>query len=576
MDPSEVTTLLLSESTPLATRDLFTRLRRYLTQQQRMLMISAASMLVASGVQVLLPVLGRDIVELGSGPGLSVADVSQRCLALCCAVALFHATSFAGHYAAVVGAQAAVASMHADGFRCLLDADASVVLRSSAAHNTAVITKAGAIVFDLVTGSLTNLVQSAVALVGFLAMVVYISPQLSLAFAVVVGGVLGALRVARTCLFVGASRGAEEMSTLSEVTTLTSIATQRCSTFRLFPAAVVAYRARYSEALHHWTTARRGQQWSIHSNAGLESCLVTCAVVCLIGGTTVARSRGLIDVLDLVVYFFYLVQLVSRGQSIATETAKVEVLLRDVSPFFRLCDDADSKRASYRGVIPGLPTYSLCFDHVYVAAVATGTVLFSDFAATAPATRGGQMVALAGPSGSGKTSLLRSIAGTLDVRATQGRILAHPAFFAKHEPRPVLLEQGAQLLPGSLRFNIQIGKRGPMTEAELLDAARRAGCLDFIASRPRGFDTLVDSPDAASFSGGQVQRILLARAFASDSKIVLLDEPTTGLDAISAGHVRTAMRALVADGRLVCVATHDDALLNDLKPHVWRIRQHLD
>ncbi len=164
--------------------------------------------------------------------------------------------------------------------------------------------------------------------------------------------------------------------------------------------------------------------------------------------------------------------------------------------------------------------------------------------------------ALVGPSGGGKSTVISLVqrlyepdAGTVridgqDVSAVNTRSLrAAIAFVA----------QDVFLFRGTVRDNIALGRPGA-SEAEIVDAARRAHAFDFIAGFDRGFDTEVGE-QGAKLSGGQRQRIAIARAFLKRASIILLDEPTAALDSESEREVQKALAELRV-GRTTIVVAH--------------------
>jgi len=98
-----------------------------------------------------------------------------------------------------------------------------------------------------------------------------------------------------------------------------------------------------------------------------------------------------------------------------------------------------------------------------------------------------------------------------------------------------------------------------------VQAAREAAAHDFIIALPDGYDTQIDQ-HTAQLSGGQLQRIAIARAMLRDAPVLVLDEPTTGLDALAAQRVIGPLRKLMS-GRTTIMITHD---LN-LAPHADRV-----
>ena len=164
--------------------------------------------------------------------------------------------------------------------------------------------------------------------------------------------------------------------------------------------------------------------------------------------------------------------------------------------------------------------------------------------------------ALVGPSGGGKStviSLLQRLyepdAGAVridgqDVAGVNTRSLRDAIAF---------VAQDVFLFRGTVRDNIALGRPGA-TEAEIVDAARRAHAHDFIMGFDRGYDTEVGE-QGAKLSGGQRQRIAIARAFLKKASIILLDEPTAALDSESEREVQRALEDLRV-GRTTVVVAH--------------------
>lgn len=141
-------------------------------------------------------------------------------------------------------------------------------------------------------------------------------------------------------------------------------------------------------------------------------------------------------------------------------------------------------------------------------------------------------IAIIGKSGSGKSTLLHSIAGLLPVSYGSIRVngmpreeIAERSWFAKMS----YISQHPYLFAGSIRENIAIGADRTVTDEEVAAAAEQAGISELVRSLDKGFDTPIGE-SGRGLSGGEKQRIALARAFLKQPTLVLFDEPTTGLD----------------------------------------------
>jgi ATP-binding cassette, subfamily B, bacterial len=177
--------------------------------------------------------------------------------------------------------------------------------------------------------------------------------------------------------------------------------------------------------------------------------------------------------------------------------------------------------------------------------------------------RPGQFVLVTGPSGAGKSTLTRMLLRFVD--AQDGSVLLDGVDLRKRTIAAVrravtLLPQEPMLFDLTVAENIAYA-RPDATRAEVEQAAREAGALEFIRELPQGFETSVGE-DGASLSGGQRQRLAIARALLRISPVLVLDEPTTGLDAPTARAVLEPLRRL-AGGRTTIVVSHDLAPARD-------------
>lgn len=169
----------------------------------------------------------------------------------------------------------------------------------------------------------------------------------------------------------------------------------------------------------------------------------------------------------------------------------------------------------------------------------------------------GELVALTGPSGAGKSTVGKLTARDLD--PTAGRITLDSHDLREYgldalRASITVLAQETLLFDATLADNIGYARHGS-TRAEVESAAASAGLSDLVASLPEGLDTRVGQRGRL-LSGGQRQRIAIARAFLRDAPLLILDEPTTGLDHDGTSELLPALRRLAA-GRTTLMVTHD-------------------
>ncbi|WP_329273607.1 ABC transporter ATP-binding protein [Streptomyces sp. NBC_01451] len=175
----------------------------------------------------------------------------------------------------------------------------------------------------------------------------------------------------------------------------------------------------------------------------------------------------------------------------------------------------------------------------------------------------GELVLITGASGAGKSTLSKLLTRFYDPSAgvicLDGVPLTDvPLTFLRENV--ALLPQETLILHGSIRENIECGRPGA-SDADIEAAARAADAHDFVTALPEGYGTRI-APGTATLSGGQLQRIAIARAMLRRAPVLVLDEPTAGLDSIAARRIVPALRRLMA-GRTTIMITHDLSLAPD-------------
>jgi len=176
----------------------------------------------------------------------------------------------------------------------------------------------------------------------------------------------------------------------------------------------------------------------------------------------------------------------------------------------------------------------------------------------------GDVVALVGHSGAGKSTIAQLVPRLYDPHA--GAVLVDGEDVRNYtieslRSQIAMVLQETVLFSGTVADNIAYG-RARATREEIIHAAKQAHAHDFIMALPNGYDTMLGER-AATLSGGQRQRLAIARGFIRDARILILDEPTTGLDAESARGVLEALRTLVR-GRSALIVSHDFKLIRSV------------
>ena len=176
----------------------------------------------------------------------------------------------------------------------------------------------------------------------------------------------------------------------------------------------------------------------------------------------------------------------------------------------------------------------------------------------------GEALGVIGPSGSGKSTLARALTGVW--RPAGGKIRLDGATLDQYEPEVLgkhigFLPQRVQLFDGTIAENIARLSLEPDAE-QIIAAAKKAAAHDLILKLPDGYDTRV-SAGGGRLSGGQIQRIGLARAMYGDPVMLVLDEPNSNLDNEGSQALHTAIRQMKADGKSVLIMAHRPAAIEE-------------
>jgi ATP-binding cassette subfamily B protein len=230
------------------------------------------------------------------------------------------------------------------------------------------------------------------------------------------------------------------------------------------------------------------------------------------------------------------------AKALAAAVRIVEVL--EIEP--RIRDAPDARPA-------GPFSTSVRFERVYFAYVAGRDVL-SDIRFELPA---GRFIAIVGATGSGKSTLLSLVPRLYD--PTEGAVTLDGVDLRKLTLQSVrsqmaMVQQEAVLMGLTIAENIRYG-RPEASDEQVLAAALDAGLAPMLAQLPDGLDTVV-AERGASLSGGERQRVTIARALVREAPIMLLDEPTTGLDPATKREVVDTLLHVV-ENRTALLATHD-------------------
>ena len=227
---------------------------------------------------------------------------------------------------------------------------------------------------------------------------------------------------------------------------------------------------------------------------------------------------------------------------------------RSLALFTRIFDYFDRKidiQSPEDAVKPNVDGGKIIFDHVRFGYLPDQELLHDIHFTVEP----GEMVAIVGPSGSGKSTIINFIPRLYDVWGGSVSIAGVDVrkFDLTHLRSQIgVVSQDTYLFNGTIRENLLYAK-ADATEEELIEACKAASIHDFIASQPEGYDTPVGNR-GLKLSGGEKQRISIARVILKDPKILILDEATSALDSISESAIQDALETVMKDRTSIVIA----------------------
>ncbi len=271
----------------------------------------------------------------------------------------------------------------------------------------------------------------------------------------------------------------------------------------------------------------------------------------LVGGILIMRHDSSLTVGDITV----LVALLGRMYGPVNSLLNIQVdWIRSMAMFTRIFDYYDMKAE-----IDDKPDAveltgakgEVRFDHVDFSYDGERQIL-KDISFTL---KSGDCVAIVGPSGSGKSTIVNLIPRLWDVSAGSVTFDGHDVRdLTLHSLRDEIgvVTQETYLFNGTIRQNLLYAKP-EATEEEMIEACRKANILDFIERQPDGLDTMVGNR-GLKLSGGEKQRISIARALLKDPALLIFDEATSALDSISEAAIQAAINPLIEERTSILIA----------------------
>ncbi|MBH1987295.1 MAG: ABC transporter ATP-binding protein/permease [Burkholderiales bacterium] len=310
---------------------------------------------------------------------------------------------------------------------------------------------------------------------------------------------------------------------------------------------------RYDEALERLRRAGLKTQRSLSLlNAGQQA-IIAIGLIAMLWRATQGVVEGRMTVGDLVMVNAFMIQLYIPLNFLGVIYREIKQSLTDLDKMFTLMErerevaDAPDARPL---LVKGPP--SVRFDHVDFAYDPARPILH-DLCFEIPA---GQTVAVVGPSGSGKSTLARLLYRFYDVQGGRITVNGHDVTSLTQDSlrRSIgIVPQDTVLFNDTVAYNIAYG-RPEATHDEVVQAAQAARIHDFISATPKGYETMVGER-GLKLSGGEKQRVAIARTLLKDPPILVFDEATSALDSANERAIQAELAA-VAQGKTVLVIAH--------------------
>ncbi len=310
---------------------------------------------------------------------------------------------------------------------------------------------------------------------------------------------------------------------------------------------------RYGESLQRLFAARLKSQTTLSLlNAG-QQLIIAIGLVAMLWRATQGVAEGRMTLGDLVMVNAFMIQLYMPLNFLGVIYRQIKQSLTDLEKMFVLMDkEREVADAPGAVALAGLEQPAVRFEDVHFA-YESGRPILQGVGFEIPA---GRTVAVVGPSGAGKSTLSRLLFRFYDIQ--QGRIT-----IAGQDIRAVtqqslrraigIVPQDTVLFNDTVAYNIAYG-RPDATQAEVEQAARAAHIHGFIAATPKGYDTMVGER-GLKLSGGEKQRVAIARTLLKNPPILIFDEATSALDSANERAIQAELRQ-VARGKTTLVVAH--------------------
>lgn len=345
--------------------------------------------------------------------------------------------------------------------------------------------------------------------------------------------------------FVRELREADNSSNTRAVDSLLNFETVKYFTNEEFEAQ------RYDKLLHNWEQARRNNRLSLFTLNGGQALIIAIAQTCMIGLAALQVQSGAITLGDFVLINQFMIQLFMPLGFLGFVYREIRVSMVNIEKLFGLIDAQPSVVDEHGATQLDVGVGGIEFDSVSFSYNADRQILNNISFSVAPGTK----VAVVGASGSGKSTLVKLLFRFYD--ADSGSIKINNQDIrqqTQHSLRKAvgIVPQDTVLFNDSILENVRYG-RPEATDEDVRQAIKMAMLSDLIKRLPEGVNTRVGER-GLKLSGGEKQRVSIARTILKDSPILVFDEATSSLDTQSEQAILSSMRDLARDHTSLVIA----------------------